>query len=407
MRRTQMWLWGTALAAAGAIAPALYGQAAPAAAAAPAAPADAQVQPHAGLFEVAAVLGRQKAQSLEGPARRGPRPVPGAASYQAGLAFEARDQTDSAVAAFSAAVRADSNVARYRGDLAFAFAAAGKFDQAVDEYRAAFRLQGTNAWYAVGLGACQMALQQWSQAAASFSLAVSTDSAVIIKPLIGPAGDAFYNAGMRQASEDWSRMAVARFPDEAMPWLRLASYAYMHRDSAGVPDTAAGLPVIRRYRVLHPDDHAGEMLYAEYLLVEGQADSAAVLAMAGAADTANRVLASSILLKAGVHFIRQHKFDSATVVLEEGRPMAPAQHLSQFDLTLGMARLPALAALFNDAASHSDCSRARLVDTMLTSITAQVTAGAQADSATANVLLGRQIPQFRAAIDNFKKSCGS
>jgi hypothetical protein len=400
MQRNHAWLWGAALAAAGAIAPALHAQAAPAA---PTAPAE---QPHAGLFEVAAVLGRQKALALEGPARRGARPAPGAAAYNAGLVFASHDQVDSAVASWHAAVRADSTIARYHGDLAFGLAAAGHFDSAEAEYRTAFRLQGGNAWYAVGLGAAQVAEQRWSQAAASFALAVATDSAVIIKPLVGPAGDAFQNAGMRQESEDWSRMAVARFPDEPLPWLRLASYAFMHRDSAGVPDTATGLPVIRRYRMLHPDDHAGEMLYAEYLLIEGRVDSAARLAVAAAADTTNHALASSILLKAGVRYIQARHFDSAAVVLQEGRPWAPTQYLPEFDLTIGISRLPALGAIYNDAASHSDCSRANLVDTMLTSVTASLTSGIKADSATATFLLSNQVPQYRQAIDNFKKTCG-
>ena len=396
MKRNQTWLVGAALVAAGAIVPALHAQAAPAQA----------PEHHAGLFEVAAVLGRQKAQALEGPARRGARPAPGAASWNSAIALMGRDQTDSAVAALRAAVRADSTLARYRGDLAFALAAAGKFDSAEEEYRAAFRLQGANGWYAVGLGATQNAEQHWTQAAASFSLAVATDSAVIIKLLVEPVSEAYQNAGMRQQSEEWAKMAVARFPEEPMPWLRLASFAYMRRDSAGVPDTATGLPVIRRYRALHPDDRAGEILYAEYLIVEGKADSAAQLALAASADTANRALASSILLKAGVHYIQQRKFDSATVYLLQGRPMAPTQYLPQFDLTIGMARLPALSALYNDAASHGDCRRAPTADTMLTSITASITAGVPADSATANYLLGHQVPQFKEAIENFKRQCG-
>ncbi len=373
---------------------------------APAAPAAQAEQPHAGLFEVAAVLGRQKALALEGPSRRGARPAPGAAAYNAGLVFASHDQVDSAVASWHAAVRADSAIARYHGDLAFGLAAAGHFDSAEAEYRVAFRLQGGNAWYAVGLGATQVAEQHWAQASASFALAVATDSAVIIKPLIGPAGDAFQNAGMRQQSEDWAKMAVARFPDEPMPYLRLASYAYMHRDSAGVPDTATGLPVIRRYRALHPDDPNGAMLYAEYLLVEGKEDSAAALAVAGAADTANRALASSVLLRAGVQLIQQRRSDSAEVLLKRGRPMAPVQYLPRFDLYIGVARLRALGTLYNDAASHSDCSRAITVDTMLTSVSASITAGIAADSATANYLLANQVTQFRAAIDKFKQTCG-
>jgi len=401
MKQPHAWLWGAALVAAVTLAPGLHAQAAPAA------PAGAAAQGHrANLFEVAAYVARQKAQALEGAPRRGARATPGTASYTAGLQFMAHDQADSAVAALRAAVRADSTVARYHGDLAFALAAAGQYDSAETEYRTAFRLQGANAWYAVGLGATQVALQQWQQAAASFTIAVQTDSSVIIEPLVAPAGDAFQNAGMLPESEAWSRMAVVRFPDVPMPWLRLASYAFMHKDSAGVPDTATGLPVIRRYRTMHPEDRAGEMLYAEYLLVEGQPDSAAQLAEEAAADTMNRTLASSVLLKAGVAYIRRRKFDSAAVILQAGRPMAPARYVPEFDLTIGMARLPLLGAMYNEAATQKDCSRAVTVDTMLTSITSALTAGAAADSTTANYILSHQVPTFRAAVDNFKRGCG-
>ena len=396
MRRHATWLWGAALAAAGAIAPALHAQAAPAA---PAAPATQAEEHHAGLFEVAAVLGRQKAQAIEGAPRRGARAIPGAASYAAGLALAARDQTDSAVAALQTAVRADSTRARYHGDLAFALAAAGRFDQAEEEYRAAIRLQGDNAWYAVGMGAAQVAQQRWAQAAASFTLAVATDSAVIIKPLIGPAGDAFQNAGMRQQSEDWARMAVARFPDEALPWLRLASFAYLRHD------TAEGLPVIRRYRTMHPEDHAGQMLYAEYLLSEGQNDSAVALALEGSADSGNRTLAASVLYNAGGHYIQHGNFDSAATVLRLGRAMAPPAYLPQFDLYIGISRLKQLQLLFNDAVQANDCRRAPVADTMLTSVTAAVTAGMPADTGMANQVLAA-LPRYREAINNFKKNCG-
>ena len=395
MKHNPMWLWGAALAAAGALAaPALPAQVAPAAPAA--VPA---VQQHASLFEVVAVLGRQRAHALEGPLRRGTHPDAGAASNAAGLALAARGQTDSALTALRAAVTASPDVARYRGDLAFALASASQFDQAEQEYRAAVQLQGANAWYYVGLGAAQVAQQHWTQAAASFSLAVATDSAVIVRPLIGPAGDAFQNANMREQSEEWSRMATTRFPDEPLPWLRLASYAYLRHD------TAAGLPLIRRYRAEHPEDHSGEMLYAEYLLVEGKNDSAATLAMMAAADSGNRTLAASVLYNAGGHYIASGSFDSAVAVLQRGRTMAPPQFLPQFDLYIGISRLRQLQRLFNEVVASSDCRRSTLVDTMLTSLTAEITAGVPADSATANQVLG-VLPRYRQSVDNFKKNCG-
>ncbi len=397
MKRTQTWLCGAAFVAAGAIAPALYGQATPA----PAAPPPPATADSAGLLEVAAVNAREVAARLEAAhARRPAREEPGAAAYRAGLEGLQRNSLDTAITALQSAVLANDNEPRYHGDLGFALAAAHRWHEAEDQYRAAVRLQGANAWYYVGLGAVQVADSNWAGAAANFTLAVQTDSAVIVRQLVGPASDAFDNAQMRPELEAWCVMATRRFPSEPLPWLRLAKLRYMAHD------TAEGFPAIRHYRTLRPDDKVGAAVYAEYLLPAGQDDSAAAMAIQAAGDTALRPVAAAVLYNVGGHFLQRARYDSAVTVLQQGLAIAPEQYRPQFNLFVGVARFKLLQDLYNQAAAHSDCGKAQVVDTMLTSVTSEITAGAATDSALAAQVLNTAIPRYRQALQTFKQQCG-
>jgi len=392
--RVQSWTLSLALVAAGVLGvPALNAQV-PAAA--------PPASDSAGLVEVAAMHARQTAQRLEdqAPARgRTTRPDPGAVFYFQGIAWLVRDQNDSAVAALRAAVTASPNLARYHGDLALALAAAGHWSDAEDEYRAAVRLQQANPWYFVGLGAAQEAQEHWTQAAASFTLAVAADSAVIIRQLIRPAIEAFQRAGMAQALDDWAHMAASRFPNEPAPWLRLASASYLRQD------TAAGFPAIRRYRSLSPDDRVGALLYAEYMLAAAQYDSAATLAQSATSDTSLQHLASIVLYNAGGHLLQGNHFARAAEVLQQGRDAAAASDYARFDLYLGVAKLRVLQEFYGDAVQHSDCRKSHAADSMLTDVTHLMTAGAAADSTLASQVLAGAIPQYRHSIDGFLAQC--
>jgi Flp pilus assembly protein TadD len=350
------------------------------------------------LLAVAAGHAREAATRIARPARA-PRPDAAATQYLAGLAQLNRNQFDSALVPLRAAATANANSALYHGDLAFALAETGRWSDAEDEYRAAVRLQQANPWYFVGLGATQAAQAHWGQAAASYTLAVAADSAVVIQQLIAPASDAFQQAGMAQALEDWARMATSRFPNEPIPWLRLASASYMRRD------TVVGFPAIRRFRSLKPDDRVGAMLYSEYLLAAGQYDSAAVLAHQAAPDSSMRHLAAVVMYNVGGHLLQGGQFARATEVLQEGRELASASDQPMYDLYLGIAKLRMLQVFYNEAAQHSDCRKSHAADSMLTDVAHLVTAGVAADSAIANQVLTGAIQQYRTAIDGFVRQC--
>jgi len=368
----------------------------PAAAQAP----QAAASDSASLLAVAAVRARETATRLEG--RLAARPSarnPAAAPYAAGLALLGRNQLDSAVVPLRAAVTASPDNARYHGDLGYALAASAHWPEAEDEYRAAVRLQQSNAWYYVGLGAVQVAQEHWAPAAASFTLAVATDSAVIIRQMVDPVGDAYEHSGNAPALEEWSRMAIARFPDEPTPLLRLARAAYLRRD------TTTGFPAIRRYRTLRPNDDVGAMLYAEYELSAAQYDSAVALAIEAAADTTMLHLASIVLYNAGGHLLQAAQFDRAAQALQRGRAWAAPSELPQYDLYLGLAKFKVLQAFYADVSQHPDCRKAHPADSMLTEVTGLLTSGAAADSAFANNVLRSGIPQYRTAINNFVTQC--
>jgi tetratricopeptide (TPR) repeat protein len=390
--RSWIWMGCVALGAVGV--PAAHAQAPTAA---PTAAEDS-----VGLVEIAALHARDRAQALERqsvPRGHAPRAEAGEGAYTIGLTWLLGGRVDSALVLLRRAVQQSPNVARFHGDLAFGLAAAAQWPEAEEEYRAAVRLQEANPWYYVGLGAAQEAQGHWSQAAASFTLAVNADSSVIVRQLIGPAGDAYQNSGMRQPSADWARMATQRFPEEAAPWLRLASAQYTEHD------TASGMQAIRHYRSLMPDDLTGKMLYAEYLLAEGQDDSAVVYARAGVADSTMQPIAASVFYNVGGHYLQHDQYPQAAQVLQEGRAVAAAQYYPQFDLFIGVARLRVLQNTYNQAVQANDCRTAGVVDTMLTSITTSITAGQTADSALANQVLQGMIPQYRQAIDRFKQQC--
>ena len=353
------------------------------------------------LLLVAALHGREVAMRLEGrsaTAARTPAARTAATQYALGLDQMSRGHFDSATAAFLAAATASPDVARYRGDLGFAFAAGGHWSDAEDQYRIAVRLQQNNAWYYVSLGATQLAQEHWNQAAASFTLAVAADSGVIIRQLIEPAGDAYERSRNVEALDTWSRMAIARFPDQPTPWLRVASANLRS-------DTSVGFPAIRRYRTMKPQDLVGAMLYSEYLFLGGRFDSSAVMAEQATADTSLHHLASVILYNVGGHYLTAGQPDSAAQVLIAGRAVADSADFARYDLLIGVAKLKQLQVFYNDAAGKGDCHKAHAADSMLTNVTQLITAGLSADSALANQAL-RGTTQYRPVIAQFVHQCG-
>jgi len=385
-------MWTVVLAMASSAVPALPARAqAPAASALDTAP----------LLVVAAIRAREVAGRLQArtPAPRTPAARAAATQYTQGLDLLAQGKFDSAQTVLNAAATASPDNALYRGDLAFAFAAGGHWSDAEDQYRTAVRLQQGNGWYYVGLGMTQMAQQAWGQAAASFTLAVGTDSAVIVRQLIEPVGDAFEKSRNTQALVDWSKMAVARFPGEPSAWLRLAA-ANMGND------TAAGLADIRHYRALRPADPMGALVYARYLYDMGSYDSAGTMAEAAAAsDSAMHRPAAVLLYNAGAHYLETAKADSAEPLLEAGRTFADSADKPRYALLIGVAKLKLFQVFYNDAARHGDCHKAPAADSMLTAVVQLINSGAAEDTALANQAL-KGTSQYRPVVDQFLHQCG-
>ena len=353
------------------------------------------------LLVVGAIRAREVAGRLQAhtPAPRTAAARAAAAEYAQGLDLLAQGKFDSAATVLTAAATASPDNALYRGDLAFAFAAGGHWTDAEDQYRIAVRLQQGNGWYYVGLGMTQMAQQHWGQAAASFTLGIGTDSGVIVRQLIEPVGDAYEESRNTQALMDWSKMAVARFPQEPSPWLRLA------RANIG-NDSAAGLDEIRHYRSLRPADPMGELVYARYLYDMGSFDSAGTMAEAAAAtDTAIRRPAAIMLYNAGAHYLETAKADSAEPLLEAGRTLADSADKPRYALLIGVAKLKLFQVFYNDAARHGDCHKAPTADSMLTEVVHLINRGAAEDTALANQAL-KGTSQYRPVVDQFLHQCG-
>jgi len=358
------------------------------------------------LLIVAAIRAREVAGRLPGgaaPAARTPAARAAArvaaTQYSQGLDLLVQGKFDSAATVLNAAATASPDFALYRGDLAFAFAAGGHWTDAEDQYRVAVRLQQGNAWYYVGLGLTQMAQQAWGQAAASFTLAVGTDSAVIVRQMVEPVGDAYDQSRNTQALIDWSNMAAARFPQEPSSWLHLARANLSH-------DSAAGLADIRRYRALRPSDPVGELVYARYLYDMGSFDSAGTMAEAAAAkDTAMRRPAAILLYNAGAHYLEATKADSSEPLLEAGRDLADSADRPRYALLMGVAKLKMFQVYYNDIARHGDCHKAKATDSMLTDVVHTINEGAMVDTTLANQAL-KGTSQYRPVVDQFLHQCG-
>ena len=363
--------------------------------------AAAQSPQDSALLEIAAVRARLVAGRSERPVAtsRPQRADPALTHYLAGIAQLGSHQFDSSLVHLRAAVTASPTSARYHGDLAFALAGAGRMDDAADEYAAAARLQPGNPWYDVGLAAVRARQTLWPQAKAGYDAAVRADSSIIDRRLVTAVSDCLDEGGFVPELTTWSRMAAVRFPDDPMPWLRLAT---LLRRS----DSAAGLAAARRYRALAPSERLGAALYANYLLGLGEDDSALVLAREAAADTALWPYAWPVYLQVGGRLFQANALTQASQVLAQGRGLAPATRRAQFSLFLGYTNVQRLGPMYADAAQHKDCAKAHVVDSLEVSVRHDLAEGmAAGDSARINQIMTTLLPQARTRINELLAQC--
>jgi Flp pilus assembly protein TadD len=359
----------------------------------------AQASQDSSLFEIAAVKARLAAARLEGSAARGRRADPLQAQYLAGVEQLGKHQFDSAMVPLQAAALVSQTNARYHGDYGYALVGVGRWDEAANEYATAVRLQSGNPWYYVGLAAVRAHQEHWQQAAANFALAVSTDSSIIDPRLVAAASECLERAGFTSDLLEWSRMATVRFPDEPMPFLRLAMLLQRI-------DTVAGLAAIRRFRTLAPSNRLGQAIYAHYLNGQGQYDSSVAMVRSAVTDTSLRNYAWPVFLTVGAHLLQAKDLEKASQVLEEGRRLAPADRHARFSLYLGYSNVQRLAPLYTDAAQKKDCGKAQLVDSLVTTVDRDMHESmALGDSAQMNQIIATVLPQFRTRVKEVLDQC--
>ena len=360
----------------------------------------------ASLLERAATQARLVAARLDSVAnaqagRRAP-PDPSSVQYQNGVVQLLNGQCDAAYLLLRAAVSSSSNSARNHGDLAYALACRQRLDDAATEYATASRLQSANPWYYVGLGVVRANQQRWTEASANFELAYSTDSTILDTTIVAIASQ----AAERSANENqlflWSQRGSAMLPNDPTPWLTLATLLRSRSD------TARGLDAIRHFRALKPQDPRGAVVYSLYLHDRGQYDSAVVMARLAASDTALQQYASTVFLRAGAHWLNAKQYDSAAMVLAEGRTITPAGlSRMRYTLYLGLADLMRIPTMLNAAEHDKVCSRAAVLDSLLTEVQHDITEAAQLDSAQATKILGTYVPALHQRVDNFRSGCHS
>ncbi|MGA2382826.1 MAG: hypothetical protein ABSG61_05270 [Gemmatimonadales bacterium] len=358
------------------------------------------------LLERAAAQARLVAARLDSAAaaqagRRAPVD-PSATQYQNGLAQLLNGQCDAAYLLFRSAVTSAPNNARNHGDLAFTLACRARLDDAAAEYATAIRLESTNPWYYVELGILRASQQHWVEASANFELAYAADSTILDSALIAAATEAAERSGNENQDFAWAERGTAKVPNDPTPWLHLAT---LLRNRG---DTARGLDAIRHFRALDPRNRLGAAVYALYLYDHGEFDSAVVMARQAESDTALHQYASAVLLRAGAHWLNSKQYDSAAMVLAEGRAITPAS-LARMRYTyyLGLADLMRIPTILDAAAHDKDCSKATLLDSLLTEVQHDITDAAQLDSAQTSRILGTYVPTLRNRVDGFKSGCHS
>ncbi|MFI5207060.1 MAG: hypothetical protein ACHQU8_02720 [Gemmatimonadales bacterium] len=328
-----------------------------------------------------AEMGRQRAAQLATPPAQpeNPRVLQ---QYRGALAdLDSAKWADAVAALLAVTTRAPTNP-MYRADLAYAHLRLGQFDPAATEYTRAYQAQQHNGWYVLGIGMVRATQHQFADAAGAADLAVQTDSSVVDSSVASIAAGWFEAAGDRTRALFWARNAVQRSPGDAADWLRVASYDMARNDT-----TPEGITAVRRYLALRPGDKLGSAIYANYLYVSGQNDSAMAFAELAASDSTYRPFAAQVFLAAGRTELIRRNPDGALTVLRKAQPWADSTQRPSFSLFIGRAQLLQVSAALNSYQDHPSCDLARLADSLTTAAKANLRAGLMVDSARTRQLL--------------------
>ena len=350
--------------------------------AAPAAPGSGSQH----ILAEAVANARTTGNRLAGPA---PRVVPGAAQYQDGLTKLQAGQYAEALAPLQAAARANPNNAVFHLDLAAAYAGIERLDDAALELVRARQIQGANQYFTVALAAVKALREQWNEASLNLEAAVSADSSLIDEDIAAAGVSWGWRARRMGQVVAWSQIATARFPQIAEPWYRLAVYYQQQRD------TTRGVAAIQRFVALRPNDRAGQFLYAVFLFNLQRNDSALVLALQTLQDSALRESAAEILFGVGARALQASKTDTAMMALPLALQHAAPELRPRISLFLGYAELGHIAAMDQLAERGRDCAIAQRLDTLVTSASRHLEAGATLDSARVAPIVNTTLPQYR------------
>ncbi len=307
-----------------------------------------------------------------------------------------------ALATLIAVTRRAPNNPMYLGDLAYAHLRLGQYDPAATEYTRAFQAQQQNGWYVLGIGMVRAAQRQFADAAGAADLAVQTDSSVVDSSVASIAAGWFEAAGDRGRALFWARNAVQRSPGDAADWLRVASYDMSRNDT-----TPEGITAVRRFLALRPGDKLGSAVYANYLYVAGQNDSAMTYAEFAASDVAYRPFAAQVFLAAGRTQLVRRNVDAALTVLRKGQEWADSTQRPSFNLFIGRAQVLQVSAALNSYQDHPACESAHAADSLTTAAEANLRAGLAVDSARTAQLLEQVLPTYRANAQSAVHNCAT
>jgi len=359
-----------------------------------AAPAAAQTT-SADTSWVTQIAQRARAKATE--LQAGQRPDQRAeAQYTEAVAEMERGAFSDAALTLQAALQRSRGNAKYRGDLAYAYARAGSWPEAHEAWIQAYRAMNQNPWYLVGASLAKAQQRSWADAAGTIQLAVQADSSIIDGRMAREAASWFQQAGDGAQALAWAQLAVARDSTDGRSWLRVAAAMNARSDSS--PEA---LTAIRKAAMLLPEDRLANALLAGLLWRSGQIDSALERAAVAAQDSSYRSFAANLYFEAGRQAISRREAARARAALARGREFAAdsSQRLG-IAYMMGRAELLYASELLRGLETAPNCDSARLADTVLASAQRNLTEGAPFDSARAPMFINQVLPNYRTQAAN-------
>jgi len=148
-------------------------------------------------------------------------------------------------------------------------------------------------------------------------------------------------------------------------------------------------------------------VYANYLYVAGQNDSAMTFAEYAASDSTYRPFAAQVFLAAGRTLLVRRNTDAALTVLRKGQDWADSTQRPSFRLFIGRAQLLQVSAALNSYQDHPNCDLAHAADSLTTVASANLRAGLMVDSARTQQLLEMVVAPDSANAQAAVHNCAS